>query len=76
MIIPPADPNDPKSVNRRSLIIMGLLVVAAGLAAYLQLGRDTDRVLMKRAEEVCGDGNVAEISETSFSCKAANESSQ
>ena len=68
MIIPPADPNDPKSVSRRSLIIMGLLVVAAGLAAFYGWSRDTDRVIQKRAVEVCGEGNVKEVTAAGFEC--------
>lgn len=64
MIIPPRDPDNPGSIHRRTLIIIVLLVVVAGLAGYIRLSSDTDTVIRKRAEEVCGEGNVKAISPT------------
>ncbi|MEM9234802.1 MAG: hypothetical protein AAGA69_11280 [Pseudomonadota bacterium] len=74
MIIFRPDPDDPKSINRRTLVIIVLLIIAAGLASMYGLQNDTDRLVQKRAEEICGEGNVKSIVGVEITCKAAGES--
>ena len=73
MIIPPRNPDNPGQAQKRSVLIIGLLVIIAGLAAMVGMQQDTDRLVRKHAEEICGKGNVKFIDGTQFECGQPEE---
>lgn len=70
------DPKSQTGLNMRSLIIIGLLVVLVALISYMGLGNDTQRIIEKRAEEVCGEGNVKSIEGATIECGTPEEDSE
>lgn len=75
-MIPMRDPKSSGEQNVRTLIIIVLLVLLIGLGGYLGLSNDTDRLVEKRAEEICGEGNVEKIEGVEITCKAVRGTDQ
>lgn len=73
MIIPPRDPNNPKSIHTRTLIIVVLLAAAAALASMSGLYRNVETEALKQAEKVCGEGNVVKTGESTYTCADGEE---
>ncbi|WP_041534841.1 hypothetical protein [Parvularcula bermudensis] len=67
-MIVPMPPGRDGGMSKRTLILVGLAVSALAAAAALGLQRDTDRVLQREAERVCGKGNVADIGPDGIRC--------
>ena len=70
------DPKSQTGLNMRSLIVIGLLIVLVALISYMGFDSDTQRVVEKRAEEICGEGNVKSIEGATIECGAPEEDSE
>lgn len=68
---PPRSPKLP--VQMRSLIIIALLIALVAFGSMLGRKSKLDMVIEKRAEEVCGEGNVKRVSKTTFECGTSEE---